>query len=46
MITEYPQSPSVSEAYFKLGSSFERMNQIDDAKKAYDTVIKNVSEHR
>jgi TolA-binding protein len=41
VIADYPQSPQVPEAYFKLGASFERLNQVDAAKKAYDTVMKD-----
>ncbi len=38
-ITDYPQSTErVPEAYYKLGQTFERLNQIDNAKRAYDTV--------
>jgi tol-pal system protein YbgF len=38
-IADYPQSAErVPEAYYKLGQSFERLNQIDNAKRAYDTL--------
>ena len=40
VISDYPQQPErLSDAYYKLGMTFERLNQIDNAKKAYDTVV-------
>jgi tol-pal system protein YbgF len=39
-ISDYPQNTDrVPEAYYKLGSSFERLNQIDNARRAYETLI-------
>lgn len=39
-IADYPQATDrVAEAYFKLGQSFERLNQVDNAKRAYETLI-------
>lgn len=39
-ISDYPQNTDrVSEAYYKLGTTFERLSQIDSAKRAYDTLI-------
>jgi len=38
-IADYPQNADrVPEAYYKLGQTFERLNQIDNARRAYDTV--------
>ena len=38
-IADYPQNTDrVPEAYYKLGQTFERLNQIDNAKRAYDTL--------
>jgi len=41
VITEYPQAQgsAVPDAYFKLGQSYERLNQPDFAKKAYEAAI-------
>jgi len=44
VITDYPQSPSVPTAYYKLGQTFERMNQLDQARKAYETAVKSFPE--
>jgi tol-pal system protein YbgF len=41
VIVEYPQSPFVPTAYYKLGQTFERTNQIELARKAYDAAVKN-----
>ena len=39
-IADYPQNTDrVPEAYYKLGQAFERLNQIDNAKRAYETLI-------
>ena len=39
-ISDYPQATErVAEAYLKLGQSFERLNQVDNAKRAYETLI-------
>jgi tol-pal system protein YbgF len=38
-INDYPQNVDrVPEAYYKLGQTFERLNQIDNAKRAYETL--------
>jgi tol-pal system protein YbgF len=40
VISDYPQQVDrVAEAYYKLGQSFERLNQIDNAKRAYETLV-------
>lgn len=40
VIGDYPQSTErLPEAYYKLGQTFERLNQIDNAKRAYETII-------
>ena len=40
VVTDYPQQTNrVSDAYYKLGQSYERLNQVDNAKKAYQTVV-------
>jgi TolA-binding protein len=39
-IQDYPQATDrVAEAYYKLGQSFEQLKQIDNAKRAYETLI-------
>ena len=39
-INDYPQNTDrVPEAYYKLGQTFERLNQIDNAKRAYETLV-------
>jgi tol-pal system protein YbgF len=39
-ISDYPQATErVTEAYFKLGQSFERLNQVDNARRAYETLV-------
>lgn len=38
-IADYPQSTDrVAEAYYKLGQTFERLSQVDNAKRAYETL--------
>lgn len=40
VISDYPQNTErLPEAYYKLGQTFERLNQLDNAKRAYETVI-------
>ena len=41
VINDYPQAQgsAVPDAYFKLGQTYERLNQIDNAKKAYETAV-------
>jgi TolA-binding protein len=41
VINEYPtaQGSAVPDAYFKLGSTYERLNQPENAKKAYEAAV-------
>ena len=41
VITDYPQAQgtTVPDAYYKLGQTFERLNQIDAAKKMYEAAV-------
>ena len=40
VISEYPQMDDrVAEAYYKLGSTFEQLKQVDNAKRAYETLV-------
>ena len=39
--SEYAQSDSVPSAYYKLGLSYEGLKQIELARRAYETVVKN-----
>ena len=39
VITDYPQSDTVSSAYYKLGLTYEALKQLDNARKAFDTVV-------
>ena len=41
VINDYPQAQGtvVPDAYFKLGQTYERLNQIDNAKKVYETAV-------
>jgi tol-pal system protein YbgF len=40
VISDYPQQTNrVADAYYKLGQTFERLAQIDNARKAYETVV-------
>jgi len=39
VITDYPQSNSVSSAYYKLGLTYEALKQLDNARKSFETVI-------
>jgi tol-pal system protein YbgF len=41
VINGYPQSNSVAAAWYKLGLTYEQLKQADQARKAYETVIKN-----
>jgi TolA-binding protein len=41
VISGYPQSDSVPAAYYKLGLTYEALKQLDPARKAFETVIKN-----
>jgi tol-pal system protein YbgF len=40
VITDYAQSDSVPQAYYKLGQSYEGLKQVDLARRAYETLIK------
>jgi tol-pal system protein YbgF len=40
VIANYPGSPSVPQAYYKRGMSFERLGDIARARESYETVIK------
>ncbi len=38
--TQYPQdADNNAQAFFKLGQTYEQLKQIDNAKKAYETVV-------
>jgi|SRR5215471_2587602 len=38
--TQYPQDADMNaQAFFKLGQTYEQLKQVDNAKKAYDTVV-------
>ena len=41
VINEYPQAQgsAVPDAYFKLGQSYERLNQLDFAKREYEAAV-------
>jgi TolA-binding protein len=41
VITDYPQAQGtiVADSYYKLGQTFERLNQIDAAKKMYEAAV-------
>jgi tol-pal system protein YbgF len=39
VVTDYPQSNSVSSAYYKLGLTYEALKQLDTARKSFETVI-------
>jgi tol-pal system protein YbgF len=39
--TDFAQSSAVPTAYYKLGLSYEQLKQLDFARRAYETVIKN-----
>jgi len=41
VINDYPQAQgtAVPDAYYKLGQTYERLNQIDNAKKAYEAAV-------
>jgi TolA-binding protein len=40
VISDYPQSDSVPQAYYKLGQSYEGLKQVDLARRAYETLLK------
>ena len=38
--TQYPQDAEMNpQAYFKIGQTYEQLKQVDNAKKAYETVV-------
>src|SRR3954471_17400201 len=39
VISDYPQSNSVSSAYYKLGLTYEALKQPDNARKSFETVV-------
>jgi TolA-binding protein len=41
VITDYPQAQgsTIADSYYKLGQTFERLNQIDAAKKMYEAAV-------
>jgi tol-pal system protein YbgF len=40
VINDYPQNTErLPEAYYKLGQTFERLNQVENAKRAYEMII-------
>jgi tol-pal system protein YbgF len=41
VINDYPnaQANAVPDSYYKLGQCYERLNQIENAKKVYDTAV-------
>jgi TolA-binding protein len=41
VINDYQQAPgsTLPDAYYKLGQSYERLNQIDNARKAYEAAV-------
>lgn len=41
VISDYPQSDSVPQAYYKLGQSYEGLKQVDLARRAYETLLKD-----
>ena len=41
VISDYPQSDSVPQAYYKLGQSYEALKQVDLARRAYETLLKD-----
>ena len=40
LINTYPQGDRLAEAYYKRGMTFERLNQLDQARESWETVIK------
>jgi tol-pal system protein YbgF len=41
VINGYPQSNSVAASWYKLGLTYEQLKQADEARKAYETVMKS-----
>ena len=48
VINEYPQAQgsAVPDAYCKLGQTYERLNQLDNAKKAYEAAVQKFPARR
>jgi tol-pal system protein YbgF len=40
VVSDFPQSNSVPGAYYKMGQSYEQLKQVELARKAYETVVK------
>jgi tol-pal system protein YbgF len=40
LINTYPKGDRVAEAYYKRGMTFERLNQLDQARESWETLIK------
>ena len=40
VISDYPKGDTVPTAYYKLGQTYENLQQLDPARKAYETVVK------
>ena len=46
VIADYSQSDSVPQAYYKLGQTYEALKQVDLARTAYDTLLKEFPDDR
>jgi tol-pal system protein YbgF len=46
VFSDYPQSDSVPQAYYKLGQTYEALKQVDLARRAYETLLKNHPDDR
>ena len=46
VIADYPQSDSVPQAYYKLGQTYEALKQVDLARTAYETLLKQFPDDR
>jgi tol-pal system protein YbgF len=46
VLTDYPQSNSVPQAYYKLGQTYEALKQPDLARRAYETLLKEHPDDR
>ncbi len=44
VIRDYPQSDILPEAWYKVGSTYERLAQPDKARAAYETAVKTFPE--
>lgn len=45
VITDFPQGDAVPTAYYKLGQTYEQLQQVDLAKKAYETLIQKYKDN-